>query len=182
MCAYCYKKLKLFSKVAVPFYILLAVWEFKLHLYLFMKRLFKCVHFLNWVVCFLTIWLKFFWIQILFRYILRVFSSGLSLVSLFIYNFILLFCLLSLSFVFPLSSCLPWWLRQLSVCLQCGRPRFDPWVGKKWQSTPVLLPGKSHGQRSLVGYSPWSRIFGHNWATSLHFTSLEDNVYCAAVW
>ena len=35
-----------------------------------------------------------------------------------------------------------------------------PWVGKipwrrKWQSTPVLLPGKSHGQRSLVAYSPW---------------------------
>ena len=38
----------------------------------------------------------------------------------------------------------------------CG---FDPWVGKipwrrKWQRAPVLLPGKSHGQRSLVGYSP----------------------------
>ena len=37
---------------------------------------------------------------------------------------------------------------------------FNPWVGKiprrrKWQSIPVLLPGKSHGQRSLVGYSPW---------------------------
>ena len=28
-----------------------------------------------------------------------------------------------------------------------------PWR-RKWQSTPVLLPGKSHGQRSLVGYSP----------------------------
>ena len=47
-----------------------------------------------------------------------------------------------------------------SVCLQCGRPGFEPWVGKipwrrKWQSTPVLLPGKSHGQRSLVGYSLW---------------------------
>ena len=47
-------------------------------------------------------------------------------------------------------------------CLRCGRPGFDPWVGKipwrrKWQSTPVLLPGKSHGQRSLVGYSPWGR-------------------------
>ena len=27
----------------------------------------------------------------------------------------------------------------------------------KWQSTPVFLPGKSHGQRSLVGYSPWGR-------------------------
>ena len=26
---------------------------------------------------------------------------------------------------------------------------------KEWQSTPVLLPGKSHGLRSLVGYSPW---------------------------
>ena len=25
----------------------------------------------------------------------------------------------------------------------------------KWQPTPVLLPGKSHRQRSLVGYSPW---------------------------
>ena len=36
----------------------------------------------------------------------------------------------------------------------------DLWVRKipwrrKWQFTPVLLPGKSHGQRSLVGYSPW---------------------------
>ena len=34
-----------------------------------------------------------------------------------------------------------------------------PWVGKipwrmKWQSTPVFLPGKSHGQGSLAGYSP----------------------------
>ena len=30
-------------------------------------------------------------------------------------------------------------------------------LNRKWQSTPVLLPGKSHGQRSLVGYSPWGR-------------------------
>ena len=34
----------------------------------------------------------------------------------------------------------------------------DPWVGKipwrrKWQPTPVFLPGESYGQRSLVGYS-----------------------------
>ena len=27
--------------------------------------------------------------------------------------------------------------------------------GRKWQPAPVLLPGKSHGQRSLAGYSPW---------------------------
>ena len=38
--------------------------------------------------------------------------------------------------------------------------KFDPWVRKipwrmKWQPTPVLLPGKSHGWRSLVGYSSW---------------------------
>ena len=38
----------------------------------------------------------------------------------------------------------------------------DPWVRKiswrrKWQPTPVFLPGKSHGWRSLVGYSPWGR-------------------------
>ena len=30
----------------------------------------------------------------------------------------------------------------------------DPWR-RKWQPTPVLLPGKSHGQRRLVSYSPW---------------------------
>ena len=42
------------------------------------------------------------------------------------------------------------------------RRGFDPWVGRiPWrrtrQLTPVLLPGESHGQRSLVGYSPWGR-------------------------
>ena len=35
-----------------------------------------------------------------------------------------------------------------------GMGRF-PWR-RKWQPTPVFLPGKSHGQRSLVDYSPWS--------------------------
>ena len=38
-----------------------------------------------------------------------------------------------------------------------GRHKFDPWVGKiswrrAWQPTPVFLPGKSHGQRSLEDY------------------------------
>ena len=46
-----------------------------------------------------------------------------------------------------------------SAC-QCRRCRFNPWVGnipwrRKWQPTPVSLPGKSRGQRRLVGYSPW---------------------------
>ena len=40
---------------------------------------------------------------------------------------------------------------------------FGLWVGKiPWkQSTPVFLPGKSHGQRSLVGYSPWGHKQSH---------------------
>ena len=43
--------------------------------------------------------------------------------------------------------------------LQCKRPRFNLWVGKipwirKWQPTPVSLPGEFYGQRRLVGYSP----------------------------
>ena len=46
------------------------------------------------------------------------------------------------------------------IYLQCRRPGFDPWVGKipwrrAWQRTPVFLPGEPHGQRNLVGYSPW---------------------------
>ena len=46
------------------------------------------------------------------------------------------------------------------MCVQCRRPRFDPWVGKipwrrEWQPTPVFLSGASCGQRSLTGYSPW---------------------------
>ena len=40
---------------------------------------------------------------------------------------------------------------------------------RKWQSTPVLLPGKSHGQRSLVSYSPWGRKESDT-AERLHFT------------
>ena len=52
------------------------------------------------------------------------------------------------------------WDLEQSICLLCGRPGFDPWVEKipwrrKWQPTSVFMPGKSHGQRSLAGYSPW---------------------------
>ena len=38
---------------------------------------------------------------------------------------------------------------------------------RKWQPTSVFLPRKSHGQRSLVGYSPWGRKrVGHDLATN----------------
>ena len=46
-----------------------------------------------------------------------------------------------------------------STC-QCRRCGLNTWVGKspwrrKWQPTPVILPGQSRGQRSLVGCNPW---------------------------
>ena len=46
-----------------------------------------------------------------------------------------------------------------SLRAQCKRHKFDPWVAKipwrrQWPPAPVLWPGKSHGQISLVGYSP----------------------------
>ena len=55
---------------------------------------------------------------------------------------------------------LPWWLSGKESASQCRRNGFNPWVGeiswrRKWQPTLVFLPGKSHGQRKLVGYSPW---------------------------
>ena len=47
-------------------------------------------------------------------------------------------------------------------CRRLKRLEFDPWVrripwGRAWQPTPLFLPGESHGQRSLAGYSPWGR-------------------------
>jgi len=64
------------------------------------------------------------------------------------------------------------WLRwEKKICLQCGRPGFDPWVGKiprrrERQSTPVFLPGESYGQRSLTDYSPWGPLrIRHNRVT-----------------
>ena len=46
------------------------------------------------------------------------------------------------------------------LCLQCGRPGFDPSVGnipwtREWLRTPVFWPGEFRGQRSLAGYRPW---------------------------
>ena len=65
-------------------------------------------------------------------------------------------------------------------CRRSKTHRFEPWVGKslwsrKWQLTSLFLPGKSQGQRSLAGYSPWgskqqamtehSRAYTHGWFT-----------------
>ena len=47
-------------------------------------------------------------------------------------------------------------------CRRHKRLEFNPWGRKipyrrKWQPTPIFFPGKSHGRRNLVGYSPWGR-------------------------
>ena len=54
----------------------------------------------------------------------------------------------------------------LAQCTQ-GSIAKIPW-SRKWEPTPVFLPGKSHGQRSLVDYSPWGRKES-NTSEWLHF-------------
>ena len=54
--------------------------------------------------------------------------------------------------------------RALVPCLSCSRLS---WRRRQWHPTPVLLPGKSHGQRSPMGCSPWGHGVGHDWVTSL---------------
>ena len=76
------------------------------------------------------------------------------------------------------------------VCLQSRRPWFDPWVRKipwrsKWQPTPVSLPGKSHGWRSLASYILWGRKESDmTEQLHLHFFlhTLADNCYLLSFW
>ena len=76
-----------------------------------------------------------------------------------------------------------------SAC-QCRRHGFIPWVGKipwrrKWQPTPVFLPGKSHRQRNLAGYSSVQslscvRLFATSWTAarqaSLSITNSQSSL------
>ena len=61
--------------------------------------------------------------------------------------------------IFNLIEQLPSWLRWLRICLQGGRPGFDPWVGRssgEENSNPLQYSClEFHGQRSLVAYNPW---------------------------
>ena len=86
--------------------------------------------------------------------------------------------------------------QQLRIYLQCRRHRrrgFDPWVRKipwrrQWHPTPEFLPGKSHEQRSLAGYSPC----GHkesdtnewlsDWACSILFHSRNIPPWSSTSW
>ena len=81
----------------------------------------------------------------------------------------------------------PRWLSGKEFSCQIGDGKFDPWVGRipwrrKWQPTPVFLPGNSHGHNSLVGYSPWghkrigcdlvTKQQQHNWVCCCSVTKL----------
>ena len=71
------------------------------------------------------------------------------------------------------------WLRSRQ-CRRCKGRGFDPCVGtipwrRKWQPAPVFLPGKSHGQRSLGGYSPW----GHKESDMTERLSTHTPLLCS---
>ena len=87
----------------------------------------------------------------------------------------------------PLLAAWPWWLYLTSLnlgfftfhlhvhgleLLKCIEPKWR----RKWQPTPVLLPGKFHGWGSLVGYSPWG-CKELDATERLHFLS-----FCSSFW
>ena len=97
--------------------------------------------------------------------------------------------------VFKFTKCLLWpggaVVKNLPANAGDARDtKVNPWVKKfpwsrKWQPTPVFLPEKLHGQRSLVGYSPWSHtVHGvtksqtwlSKWANLL--TYLQSPIFC----
>ena len=65
------------------------------------------------------------------------------------------------------------------VCLQCGRPWFDSWVGKmfwrkKWQPSPVFLPEKIPWMKEPGGLQSMRlQTIGHDWATNTQARRLQ---------
>ena len=67
------------------------------------------------------------------------------------------------------------------------KPRFYPWDGKipwrrKWQPIPEFLPGEFHGQRRLVGHSPWDRRVRQDCETyTFTFALFLKSHFCTAM-
>ena len=83
-----------------------------------------------------------------------------------------------------------WWLRWERICLQCRRHGFDPWVGRApggGHGKPLQYPclENPHGQRSLVGYSPWGRkesdttkqLSTTQYVIYIHFPSCQESPF-----
>ena len=69
------------------------------------------------------------------------------------------------------------------ICLPVWEMQIRPWIGKipwrrKWQPTPVFLPGKFHGQRFLAGYSLWGR---KSWTRLSNWTTISWTIYVSYV-
>ena len=74
------------------------------------------------------------------------------------------------------------WVKNRPAVQETQETRFDPWVGnirwrRAWQFTPIPLPGESHGQRNLAGYSPW----GRRGSDTTEWLSTQDFCYCFAL-
>ena len=112
-----------------------------------------------------------------------------------LYVWILLFCFLRHTSFFSYTICnIPFSITRMNVekllCIK-GILKFkkqkmvfsnikdnkSPWWRRQWHLTPVLLPGKSHGWRSLVGYGPWGRKEQlSNFTFTFHFHALEKDM------
>ena len=97
------------------------------------------------LICRLYIFFGEVTVGMFLRYLLRLFTLLLLLsIKSSLYIFIPVLCQMS----FPGSSVVK------NLPANAGDMGLIPWR-RKWQPTPVFLPGKSHGQRSLASYSPW---------------------------
>ena len=80
---------------------------------------------------------------------------------------------------------LPWWLRWERIWLQCGRPGFDPWIGKipwrtAWQPTPVFLPGESPWTEKPGGYLAGKEFDTTEWLSTAPHTSSDQSIGASA--
>ena len=85
------------------------------------------------------------------------------------------------TYAFPCYGDFPGGSDGKASAYNAGDPGFNPWVRKilwrrKWQPTPILLPGKFHGRRSIVGYSPWG-CKESDTTERLHFSTREACFY-----
>ena len=129
---------------------------------------------------------------------LSVHPTPTSLSPLGVHIFVLYLCV-SISVLQIKSSIpffrLPWRLSGKESTYQCRRHRFNPWVGKilwrrAWQPTPVFMPGKSHGQRSLswqrrlqaMGSRRLKWLSAHMQAHTPHFSRFRIYTLIYNIW